>query len=173
VLEHQLYVKNQITRLNFKSRTFVAREAAARAPTPVSFSNASPQTQAVIHNMCEQLLRGMLFADAVPYRNPLAGSSGYDHWFQAQGLRDAKGRSLRDFDLRTRLFKYPMSYVVYSEAFDALPDYVRQYLYGRLHEILNGQDNTGAYGYLTPDERSAIVEILTATKPDFQRPIKQ
>ena len=170
VLEHQLYVKNQITRLNFKSRTFVARDLAARTPAPVNFANASPQTQLVIHAMCEQLLRGMLFVDAVSYRTALAGTSGYDRWFQAQGLKDSQGRSLRDLDLHRRLFKYPLSYVVYSEAFDALPDYVKQYLYGRLHEILEGTDHSAAYATLSAADRAAVLEILSATKPDFRRP---
>jgi len=170
VLEHQLYIKNQITRLNFKSRTFLARDAAARAPSPVSFANASPQTQAVVHTMCEQLLRSMLFVDAVSYRTALAGTSGYDRWFQAQGLRDPQGRSLRDLDLRKHLFRYPLSYVIYSEAFDALPDYVKQYLYARLREILQGQDHSATYANLSAADRSAVLEILTATKPDFRRP---
>jgi hypothetical protein len=169
VLEHQLFIKNQITRLSFKARTFLARDGAARAPAPVSFADASPQTQAVVHTMCEQLLRGMLFVDAVSYRTPLAGTSGYDRWFQAHGVRDSKGRSLRDLDLRTRLFKYPLSYVVYSEAFDALPLYVRQYLYGRLRDILQGTDRSATYARLSAADRAAVLEILTATKPDFRR----
>ena len=168
VLEHQLFVKNQITRLNFKARTFLARDAEARA-APVRFATASPQTQAVIHNMCEQLLRAMLFADAATYDRPLTGSSGYDRWFQEQGPWDSRGRSLRELDLHTRLFKYPMSYVVYSEAFDALPDYVKQYLYTRLHQILSGEDHGPAFSRLSAADRAAVLEILTATKPEFAR----
>ena len=41
--------------------------------------------------------------------------------FAERGPRDAKGRSLRDLNLKTRLFEYPVSYMIYSEAFDNLP----------------------------------------------------
>ena len=42
--------------------------------------------------------------------------------FPQRGPRDRKGRSLRDFDFKTRLFRYPLSYMIYSAQFDALPD---------------------------------------------------
>ena len=38
------------------------------------------------------------------------------------GCGDVAGRSLRDFDLTTRLFKYPCSFLIYSPQFDGLPD---------------------------------------------------
>ncbi|HUK01572.1 MAG TPA: hypothetical protein VLW26_04780 [Steroidobacteraceae bacterium] len=169
VLEHQLYIKNLITRLNFKSRSFLARDAAAAAPRTVSFDTASAGTQTAVHRMVEQLVRAMLFADAASYRAPLAGTSGFDHWFMSQGRRDSQGRSLRDFDLRTRLFKYPLSYVIYSEAFDALPAPIKQKIYARLREILSASQADPAVPKLTAAQRRAILEILTATKPDFAR----
>ncbi len=43
-----------------------------------------------------------------------------------------RGRSLRDFDLHTRIFKYPCSYLIYSEAFDAIPEPAKEYIYGRV-----------------------------------------
>ena len=58
--------------------------------------------------------------------------------FPQRGPRDPKGRSLRDFDLETRLFRYPLSYMIYSAAFDALPDGVRARIY-RLYEVLAGR----------------------------------
>jgi len=158
VLEHQLLIKNLITRLNYKARTWVADQAYAAVPE---------QTQKRIRGMVEQLVRAMLFTDAVTYPSPLAGTSGYDKWFASQGPHDANGRSLREFDLHTRLFKYPLSYVIYSDAFNALPSYVKSQVYQRLHEILSGEDHSPAYSRLTADQRKSILEILTATKADF------
>ena len=167
VLEHQLEVKNLITRLNFKARSFLARDAAARAPEQVTYANASPRTQTAIRSMVNQLVRAMLFENAAQYRGRIGGTSGFDKWFDAQGPRDPQGRSLRDFDLRTRLFKYPLSYVIYSDGFNALPAYVKGRIYARLREVLSGEDAAPEFRYLAPSDRTAILQILTATKPDF------
>lgn len=167
VLEHQLEVKNLIIRTNFKARSFLARDAAARPAETVTLPTATRQTQAAVRHMTEELVEALLFKDAATYRNPIAGSSGYDRWFAAQGPRDASGRSLRDFDLRTRLFRYPLSYVIYSEAFDALPDYVKRGVYARIRDVLTGQDHGADFGYLSANDKTAILQILAATKPDF------
>lgn len=89
------------------------------------------------------------------------------HAAAARGPRDTAGRSLRELELETRLFKYPMSYMVYSEAFDGLPDYAKTFIYERFLQILSGQDESAAYAHLSSGDRQAILEILTATKPDF------
>jgi hypothetical protein len=166
VLEHQLFVKNLVTRLNFKTRSLLAREASERGLAQIKFEQSSPQTQEAVHRMTEDLVRAMLFMDAAVYPRPVGGTSGYDKWFQAQGPRDQRGRSLRDLDLHSRLFKYPLSYVIYSEAFNALPADVKQLVYARLREILRGPDGP-APPHLSASDRAAILEILIATKPDF------
>ena len=77
-----------------------------------------------------------------------------------RAARDSRGRSLRDCDLNRRLFRYPCSYLIYSEAFEALPDPVKNYAYRRLWEILTGKDQSPAYSRLSTDDRQAILEIL-------------
>jgi hypothetical protein len=74
---------------------------------------------------------------------------------------------LRDFDLHTRLFRYPLSYLVYSPAFNALPQYATDYLYGRFAEVLSGRDQDKRYAHLSADDRKATLDILKATKPEF------
>jgi hypothetical protein len=59
----------------------------------------------------------------------------------------------------------PCSYLVYSEAFDALPLPARDVVYRRLLEVLTGCDQTPAYRRLLRADRQAILEILLATKP--------
>jgi hypothetical protein len=109
----------------------------------------------------------MLFVDAVGYKSRIAGNSGFDSWFESRGPRDGKGRSLRQLDLDTRLFKYPLSYLVYSEAFDALPASAKSYVYGRFVDVLTGADSSAAFSHLSPEDRKAMLEILSATKPEF------
>jgi hypothetical protein len=117
----------------------------------------------------EPLVKAMLFAGAAPLTAPVKGTSTFAAEFASQGPRDGRGRSLRDFDLQTRLFRYPLSYLIYSKSFDALPAGVKTYVYRRLREILGGDDKSATFAYLSAADRSAILEILRATKPDFPR----
>jgi hypothetical protein len=95
------------------------------------------------------------------------GTSEFAREFAARGPRDSQGRSLRDFNLKTRLFEYPCSYLIYSDAFDQLPSGVKRYVAQRLYAILTGSDRSAEFAHLTWADRSAILEILTETKPDL------
>jgi hypothetical protein len=70
-------------------------------------------------------------------------------------------------DLERRLLRYPCSYMIYTDAFDALPDPVKAALYERMWEILSGQVRSDPYTQLSLADRQAIVEILRETKPDL------
>jgi hypothetical protein len=152
VLEHQLYIKNLITRLNFKTRSL----------------GAAPRTKRSLQRLADQLVEAMLFARAAPLPAAIRGEAGFETAFTSRGPRDSSGRSLRDFDLKTRLFRYPLSYVIYSEGFDALPDETRRYIYQRLDAILDGSDSSTTFSHLTAADRTAIREILVATKPEYR-----
>ncbi len=115
----------------------------------------------------EEMLKYMLFADAAPLREPVKGVSTFTETFPKRGPRDPQGRSLRDFDLKTRLFRYPLSYMIYSAAFDGMPDKVRDRVYQRLYEILTGKDTSKTFANLSPESRRAILEIVRATKPNL------
>jgi hypothetical protein len=167
VFEHQSTVYNLIARINFKARSRIAREFNAAPAVVAAHNRLNPITEKWMRELTEPLVQAMLFTNAAPLTGTVASTSGFDTWFQAQGPKDSAGRSLRDFDLRTRLFKYPLSYLVYSQAFDGLPDYVRNYIYGRFIDILSGQDLRGRR--LSATDRRAITEILAATKPEFVR----
>lgn len=117
----------------------------------------------------EPLVKGLLFAGAAPLAAPVQGTSTFAAEFAARGPRDSKGRSLRDFDLKTRLFRYPLSYLIYTEPFDELPQRMKAYVYRRLREVLGGQDKSPDFAHLSAPDRAAILEILRETKPDFAR----
>jgi hypothetical protein len=97
------------------------------------------------------------------------GTTTYAQDFMKPGPRDAKGRSLRDLDLTTRLFRYPLSFLIYSDSFNALPDLAKGEVYRQLRAILTGTDPSPEFARLHPGDRAAILEILAATKPDFPR----
>src|SRR6185503_17909316 len=90
-----------------------------------------------VRSVCEPLVKAMLFSEEAPIAGPIMGTSGFAGQFQAAGLRDKQGRSLRDFDLKTRMMRYPCSYLIYSDAFNGLPPLAKQIIYGRLWEILD------------------------------------
>ena len=87
--------------------------------------------------------------------------------FSTLGPRDSKGRSLHQLDLKQRLLQYPLSYLIYSKSFDALPQAAHDYVYRRLWEVLSGKDQSKPFAHLTTEDRKAILEILQETKPDF------
>jgi hypothetical protein len=108
-----------------------------------------------------------LFVDEAPLTTTVQGSSGFAEKFSAIGPRDRRGRSLRDLDLTRRLLRYPCSYLIYSEAFDALPPRAKSAVYDRLWQVLSGAAKDPAYNTLSISDRQAIVEILRDTKKDF------
>lgn len=115
----------------------------------------------------EELVRFLLFAGEPALEHPILGSSAYEAWFAKQGPYDNRGRSLRQFDLETRLFKYRLSYLIYSAAFDSLPEPVKSRLYRRVWEVLSSVDAPEPYDKLPRAERQAIIEIVRETKGDL------
>ena len=157
VLAHQTQMHNLITLTNYKTR--LAQYAQKDAAT----------VQHQIERPAEQLLRYMLFASEAPLpgagQGHIGASSAFAKEFSSRGPRDPRGRSLRDLDLNTRLFRYPCSYLIYSDSFDALPEPAKGYVYRRLLEILSGQDQSPDFAKLSAADRQAILEIVLATKP--------
>jgi hypothetical protein len=153
VLAHQTRMANLIVRTGWEARLAEA-EPSAGATTRVREAAAD-------------LVDYLLFVDEAPLPRAVRGSSGFTERFAASGPRDGKGRSLREFDLRRRLFKYPCSYMIYSEAFDALPRAAKDAVYARLQVVLAGRDMAPRYKVLSAVDRQAVLDILRATKKDL------
>jgi len=160
VLQHQETVQNLLTRVNFEVRNALAH--AGNKPDALS-----AKTRAALQGFMDDLAKAMLFGDAVPYTDGIRGNSGFDVWFQKQGIKDSQGRSLRELDLKSRLFRYPLSFLVYTPAFEGLPEYARDYLFGRFAAVLQGRDGADTYAFMSAADRSATLQILTATNPAF------
>jgi hypothetical protein len=174
VLAHQTQMHNLITLTNYQTRIALYNQALPKqsdgsatsvVAKPLPLKEASDNLQQQFEKPAEELLRYLLFANEAPLADPVAGTSSFIRDFAAKGPRDAQGRSLRDFDLRKRIFKYPCSYLIYSESFDSLPEPAKTYVYHRLFEVLTGRDQSPAFARLSQEDRRAIFEILLATKP--------
>jgi hypothetical protein len=127
---------------------------------------AAAKTDKAPREVGEPLVKAMLFAGAEPLTAPVRGTSNFATEFAGRGPKDSKGRSLREFDLKTRLFRYPLSYLIYTSSFDGLPDAVKTYVNRRLREVLSGQDKSADFAHLSAADRSAILEILRETKKE-------
>ena len=134
VLDHQVHAHNLITRLNYEARLNKTLTA------------------------LEPLVRYFLFLDEAPLPAPVVGNADYRRWFEQQGRRDPQGRSLREFDLQTRMFKYRLSYLVTSPAFTALPAEIRLEVWKRIKDsfLTTGGTHSAA-------EQQTILEIVRAT----------
>ena len=150
VLEHQAHMHNYITRLNYETQLMMSMYGHIR----------------YLKHQEDAFLRYLLFTEEAPLTEPVSGNSQFIADFTARGTRDSKGRSLRDFDLSTRLFKHPCSYLIYAEAFDSLPAVIRDHLLQRLYDILTGKEEDKQFAMKAGDRR-AILEILRDTKPNL------
>ncbi len=118
------------------------------------------------------VVKCMLFCDEAPLTSEIKGSVIFKGQFTRRGPQDSQGRSLRDFDLKTRMFKYPCSYLIYSPAFDALGEDLRTEVVAQLLKVLDGRDDSPTYVHLTPETRSEMLAILRETKPEFAQVVK-
>ena len=170
VLEHQALVHNRLTRANFDTRQALAYEASINEAMEKPEGTELESTTRRIRSTGDRLVQALLFTDEAKLTAPVTGTSGYAEQFAASGPRDKQGRSLRDLDMKTRMFKYPCSYLIYSKSFDELPQQSRDYVLQRLWDVLSGQDQSKDFAHLSPADRRAILEILCETKtglPDY------
>ncbi|MCH7988595.1 MAG: hypothetical protein IID46_05505 [Planctomycetes bacterium] len=170
VAEHQTQMHNYITHAGFEGRIAIHYQKAINKALKESDAYRSPGTLGRIASAGDKLLKQMLFVEETPLQGPIVGTSGFAAEFAKRGPFDSKGRSLRDFDLKTRMFKYPCSYQIYSESFDSLPPVVKQHVYRRLWEVLTGKETGEEFTHLSGNDRKAILEILLETKtglPDY------
>jgi hypothetical protein len=162
VLNHQVYVTNLLTRLGWEARIAASGVPADKAAT------LPPH----VRDLARDLVDYLLFVDEAPLPSPVRGSSAFAQEFSSKGPRDSSGRSLRALDLVQRLFRYPCSFMMYTDAFDALPAAAKNVVYERMWEVLSGKETGKAYARLSPADRRAIVEILRETKkglPEYFR----
>jgi hypothetical protein len=154
VLEHQARASNLISRAQSLFHTDPSGRDVAIA----------------IHELTDYLL----FADEAPFPAAIVGTSGFAEWFSSRTPRGASGPSLYQLDLKRRLFRHPVSYTIYSDLFDALPQPVKDRVYTRLLAVLTAPgEGSVSYPEVSPAEKAATLDILVRTKPDFRDFVQQ
>jgi len=157
VFDHQMHAINLLTRLNWEARA-------------ASSSGHASVSGGAIKGLVNELAEYLLFVGEQPPSVPLTARPGFAERLESRTPKDRLGRSFAQLDLVDRLVKYPCSYMVYSEAFNALPPAIKDAVYGRMLDILSATDARPQGARVSAVDRRAILEILRDTKPDFPRP---
>jgi hypothetical protein len=167
VLEHQTQMHNAIAAANYETRQALYQSYQMNELLERPKDHISESAQRRIAAAADRVLRHLLMCDEFQLTDSVSGSSSFATEFTARGKCDAKGRSLREFDLQTRLFKYPCSYLIHSDAFAGLPVEVRKPVLAGLLDILENRDESEQYAHLTESMRADILAILLATLPEL------
>lgn len=171
VLEHQTSMMNRLVTGALRVRKWLTYQQNLQRERgePVSAEPVGTARR-VVESEARRILEYLLFGDEAPFPpEGIRGGSAFAEAFRRHRRTDAHGRSLKDFDLRTRLFTWRCSYMIYSQAFDALPPALYAAVARGLGEVLCGTEPPPAFRHLAAEERAGIREILAATKPDLTR----
>ena len=167
--DHQVHVHNVLSKANQDARIALHRWPAMREILGLP-KDAPPQGSCLVvfDSQAEKVLDALLCRDEAAW--PAGGIQGDGVFAPAYAKTrkpDAKGRSLRDLDLQTRLFRYRCSPLIYSESFATLPKELHDIILLRLSSGLRAFPPSPSFGHLPDDERAAIHEILSATLPNL------
>ncbi len=162
--EHQARVTNTMLASIRAARTLASQPAEPPRnglPRPVPAMTPA----AVMAKAVDELVNAMMSIDAQELREPVQGVSTFARTFPDAGRRDRQGRSLRDFDLTRRVFRYPVSYMIDSALFDGLPEVVKDAVYRRIYDLLTVPDPPPALARVPEADRRAALEIIREIKP--------
>jgi len=152
--EHQAGFVNRVLVGSYRTRELLA---------------AGAQVESVageIEALARTIVRYVLFADEVPLPAAgIAGDAAFKTAFLATRKPAANGASLKDFDLRMRLFRYRCSYKIYSPTFAGMPAPLKERVHRLLARALDGAEPE--FDYLPVAERKAIRGILVETMPEM------
>jgi hypothetical protein len=148
ILEHQIALYTTLIR---------AHQNARLAPR---LSRPSLETEVVDR---------LLFRRAARLPEGIVKNGAFMRAFTADARRSAAGDSLKDLMLDGQLFRNRCSYLIYSEAFAALPAGLKTGIYRALYDALQNDDPASRYAYLEKAERRRIYDILMETHPEARQ----
>lgn len=156
VHEHQIGFENRLFQTSYLLRQRL-HEGKGRL---------TPEAEKEIDARALDLARYILFVDEAPLpARGIEGDPDFIRDFQANKITTATGASLKDFDLRTRLFKHRCTYMLYTDSWKDAPRELKDRVY---YQMALGLRETGVapeYAVLPVQERLAIRSILKETLP--------
>lgn len=165
VLEHQTFVQNVLTRANHTALRAIHMQTSLQRELgePVSDTPTGTARRMIDHS-AEDVLDALLFKDEAPLpEGGIEGDEAFQTAFGKSAPRSEEGRSLKDFQLLTRLFKYRCSFMIHSLSFTHLTPAMKETVLTRLFAVLEGEADTERYAYLSESERRHIRDILKQT----------
>lgn len=154
--EHQAGFVNRAVEAGYRARAALHRGQGSLAEAD----------RVLLRKLARELARYSLFVDEAPLPpGGVAGDPSFKKAFLASRRGDSRGRSLKDLNLRDRLFEHRCSYMIHSELFGDLPNVFKTMVWAEIREALEGRSSLGAA--LPPAERAAICDILDATAPTW------
>jgi len=158
--EHQAGFVNRVVEAGYRARTYLHAGG----------GQLTAEQGRLLDEQARIVVRYVLFADEAPLpAGGLRGDSAFQADFVKTRIAGPGGASLKDFDLRTRLFRHRCSYMIYTPIFNALPPALKQRIHGQLAAALSTTQPAAEYAYLPAAEKQAIRAILRATVPDLAR----
>lgn len=156
--EHQAGFVNRVVELNYRARTFLREHA---RPSPA-------ELKAEIDPHVDEMVRYLLFAGEAEFpEGGIEGDPALIEDFLGTRKVSPDGLSLKDFDLKSRMFQHRCSYMIYSPVFQGLPDGLKQRIYRRMDKALDTSSPDAEFSYLPPGEKAAIRTILKGTLTDL------
>ena len=161
VHEHQVGGVNAMT-----AALYLARESETPGAPPSPAPDAS-KAGADLDEAARRIVRYFLFADeaALP-PGAVPKDEAFIRDFTRNRRADSQGRSLKDLDLGTRLFRYRCSYLIYTPLWRGLPAAVKDRAWKRLAEALAETNPSHDGAHLPAAERAALREIIADTCDD-------
>ncbi len=158
LLEHQAGFINRVVEASYRARTIGF----------ASGENLTSEQSSELDEQARILTRYVLFADEAPLTaGGVEGDANFKSDFLQNRRKSTAGFSLKDFDLRTRLFRHRCSYMIYTAPFQKLPAPLKQRIFTRLAIALDTAKPAPEFAYLPPAEKHSIAEILRETLPDL------
>ena len=169
VLEHQTSTQNVLTKAHHAAlRAMHRQQSLQRELGEPVLAEPTGTALRIIDNAALTVLDALLFKDeaALP-EGGIDGDPAFQEQFARNAPRSADGRSLKDFQLLTRLFKHRCSFMIHSLTFKHLQPHLKERVLTRLAAVLKGEDSDDRYAYLGESERGHIQRILADTLPGF------
>lgn len=161
-LEHQCRTHNLMTKAKLSYQRSVYFQKSFR---DTGIDDEDGMCWQTADRCARDIVDAFLFVDeAEPGGDGVESSSGFIRMFEGRGVKSERGKSLRDFRLYGRLFKWRCSYMIHSKAFKGLPELVRERVFHHLRVALSDTSDN----HLGGREKETIKELLEATVPGFK-----
>jgi hypothetical protein len=156
VHEHQIGFENRVFHAAYLMRQMSVE---GRGELPMS-------AKTTVELLADELAQYILFANEAKLpRQGIDGDPTFIREFQRNQKPLSNGASLKQFDLKTRLFKYRASYMLYTESWQQLSKPLKDRVYYKMAEGLRDQNPSPAYAHIPSEEKKAIRIILKETLP--------